>query len=66
MKTISEVMAFLFVFHLMVAGLWDVYVLYFTNSQQTISVEVRNSWLRYPMAFMIAAFLVVHFWRRNE
>lgn len=65
MKGVSWYAAFIFICHLSLAGIWDIYVIYFNKDLLTISQEIRSTWLRYPMGVIIAAFLFIHFWKRG-
>lgn len=64
MRFVSHSLAILIVLHLFLTGLWDIYILYGPPGGTTVSEEIRQSWLRYPMAILIAGFLFVHFWKR--
>lgn len=63
-EQISKVIAFIFASVCYVAGLWDLVILLTTTKAPTVSQVCRDTVLRYPMAFAIAIFLIVHFcWR---
>lgn len=65
MNAITWWFAALFVAHLALAGVWDLLCLYSAGSNDTISVAIRESWLRYPMVCIMLGFVLVHFWFRK-
>ncbi len=65
MERLSWWLAALLVGHLYLIGIFDLVVFYGPWNWPTISAEIRDTWLRYPMGFLVVAFVFLHFWVRK-
>lgn len=65
MNQITWWFALALVVHLYIAGCWDLLCMFSGGDNDTLSVAIRSTWLRYPMGVLIVAFVFLHFWYRK-